>query len=131
MKAKYWILILVILLLVSSIWWSDLILKEEEPLYVAVSGAMSGKGEANGKAMVQGIQLYLDKINQEDGIQGRPIKLLIFDDQNQSTLAKEMALKITKQSSGGYRSLHQYGFYSSGTDLPRIWYASHFRFCNR
>ncbi|OAD22699.1 Extracellular ligand-binding receptor [Candidatus Thiomargarita nelsonii] len=59
---------------------------------------MSGKSEANGKAMVQGIQLYLDQINQQGGIHGRPVELLIFDDQNQPELAKEVALKITKES---------------------------------
>ena len=113
MKAKYWILILVvILLLVSSIWWSGFIL-EKEPLYIAVSGPMSGKSEMNGKAMVQGIQLYLDKINQQGGIHDRPIKLLHFDDQNHPELAKKVALQITKQS----QALAVIGHYTSSASL--------------
>ena len=105
-------ILVVILLLVSSIWWSGFIL-EKEPLYVAVSGPMSGKGEINGKAMVQGIQLYLDQINQQGGIHGRPIKLLRFDDQNQPELAKKVALKITKQS----QALAVIGHYTSSASL--------------
>ena len=111
MKAKYWVLVV---LLVSSIlaWWSGLF-SEKEPFYIAVSGPMSGKSEANGQAMVQGIQLCLDQINQQGGIHGRPVKLLIFDDQNQPEQAKEIALKITKQT----EALAVIGHYTSYASL--------------
>jgi len=115
MKAKYWLFILVVtLLLASSIFaWRSGLFSEKEPLYVAVSGPMSGKSEANGKAMVQGIQLCLDQINQQGGIHGRPVELLIFDDQNQPELAKEVALKITKES----QALAVIGHYTSSTSI--------------
>ncbi|MEN8215688.1 MAG: ABC transporter substrate-binding protein [Pseudomonadota bacterium] len=107
MKAKYWIFILVVTLLSSTFaWWSGLF-SEEEPLYIAVSGPMTGN---NGKAMLQGIQLYLDQINQQGG---RPIKLLSFDDQNRPELAKEVAIKIAKQS----QALAVLGHYTSSTSL--------------
>jgi branched-chain amino acid transport system substrate-binding protein len=107
MKTKYWIYLLIVTLLSSTFaWWSGLF-SEEEPLYIAVSGPMTGN---NGKAMVQGIQLYLDQINQQGG---RPIKLLIFDDQNRPELAKEVALKIAKQS----QALAVLGHYTSSTSL--------------
>ncbi|OAD20083.1 branched chain amino acid ABC transporter (substrate-binding protein) [Candidatus Thiomargarita nelsonii] len=97
MKSKYWIFFAVIILLFISlffIWKSDDFL-EKEPLYVAVSGPMTA---ANGKAMVQGIQLYLDQINQQGGIHGHPVKLLVFDDQNKPALAQKIALEIATQS---------------------------------
>jgi branched-chain amino acid transport system substrate-binding protein len=99
-KAKYWILISVVILLLASLTfaWRNLIF-EADPLYIAVSGPMTGSSEANGKAMVQGIQFYLDQINQQGGIHNRPVKLLIFDDQNKPERAKEIALKITNNSS--------------------------------
>ena len=115
MKAKYWIFILVITLLLASFTfvWLGGIFSKTEPLYVAVSGPMSGKSEVNGKAMVQGIQLYLDQINQQGGIHGHPVELLIFDDKNQPELAKEVAIKIAKQS----QALAVMGHYTSSTSV--------------
>ncbi|RKZ38753.1 MAG: hypothetical protein DRR16_17460 [Candidatus Parabeggiatoa sp. nov. 3] len=86
---------------------------DDKPLYIAVSGPMSGKGEANGQAMVNGIQLYLDEINLQGGIGGRPIKLLIFDDQNQTELAQKVAVKIANHS----EALAVIGHYNSSTSI--------------
>ncbi|MFK5968766.1 MAG: extracellular solute-binding protein [Candidatus Marithrix sp.] len=66
-------------------------------LYVAVAGPMTGKGKSDGLQMVQGVQLYLDKVNKEGGINGRKIELVAFDDQNNKELAKQKAAEIVKQ----------------------------------
>ncbi|MBE9563016.1 MAG: ABC transporter substrate-binding protein, partial [Proteobacteria bacterium] len=108
MTIKYWLLIIV-LLSALFIWWSGLLM--EKPIYIAISGPMSGTGENNGKAMVQGVQMYLDQVNQQH--YGRPIKLLQFDDQNKPELAKQNALTIAKQS----QALAVIGHYSSSTSL--------------
>jgi len=85
----------------------------KKPLYIAVSGPMSGKGEANGQAMVRSIQLYLDQINLQGGIHGHPVKLLTFDDQNQPELAEKNALEIAKNS----QALAVIGHYTSSTSI--------------
>ncbi|HID99560.1 MAG TPA: hypothetical protein EYP59_04630 [Thiotrichaceae bacterium] len=85
----------------------------DKALYIAVSGPMSGKGEANGQAMVNGIQLYLDQINLQGGIGGRPVKLLTFDDQNQTEVAQKVALKIANHS----EALAVIGHYNSSTSI--------------
>jgi len=92
-------------------WFS--LFSDEKPLYIAVSGPMSGKGETNGQAMVNGIQLYLDEINLQGGIGGRPVKLLIFDDQNQTELAQKVAVKIANHS----EALAVIGHYNSSTSI--------------
>ncbi|MDM8561282.1 ABC transporter substrate-binding protein [Candidatus Parabeggiatoa sp. HSG14] len=116
MKTKYWVFsLLIFLLLVLSIllWKSDDIFSKKEALYLAVSGPMSGKSKANGEAMLEGIQLYLDNINQQGGIDGIPVKLLIFDDKNQPALAKKNALEIVKNS----KALAVIGHYTSSASL--------------
>jgi branched-chain amino acid transport system substrate-binding protein len=85
----------------------------KKPLYIAVSGPMSGKGEANGQAMVRGIQLYLDKINRQGGIHGHPVKLLTFDDQGQAELAEKKALEMAKNS----KALAVIGHYGSSASI--------------
>jgi branched-chain amino acid transport system substrate-binding protein len=85
----------------------------KKPLYIAVSGPMSGKSEANGQAMVRGIQLSLDKINRQGGIHGHPVKLLTFDDQGQPELAEKKALEIAKNS----KALAVIGHYGSSASI--------------
>jgi len=109
MKIKYWLLIIILLFSASFIWWSGFLLTEE-PIYIALSGPMSGTSELNGKAMVQGVQMYLDQINQQGG---RPIELLQFDDQNQPDLAKQTALSIAKQS----QAVAVIGHYTSSASI--------------
>jgi branched-chain amino acid transport system substrate-binding protein len=85
----------------------------KKPLYIAVSGPMSGKSEANGQAMVRGVQLSLDQINQQGGIHGHPVKLLTFDDQGQAELAEKKALEIAKDS----KALAVIGHYGSSASI--------------
>jgi len=61
--------------------------------YIAVVGPMQ---TANGKAMVQGAQLYVEQINQQGGIDGKTIELLIFDD---TTNVKKTAKQVVNSSS--------------------------------
>jgi branched-chain amino acid transport system substrate-binding protein len=70
----------------------------KEPIYLAFIGPMSGEGAAAGKLMTQAIQLYLSTVNDKGGINGQPILLDIFDDQNDSATAKQQALEIAKQN---------------------------------
>jgi branched-chain amino acid transport system substrate-binding protein len=117
MKAKYyWIFSLLVILLVILpifLWKIGTFSSNNEPLYLAVVGPMSGKSEINGAAMVKGIELYLHEINQPGGIHGHPVKLLVFDDQNQPELAKKWALEIAQNR----QVIAVLGHYSSSTSI--------------
>jgi len=114
MKAKYWILlVLVLVILPIFLWKIGTFSSNNEPVYLAVVGPMSGKSEVNGAAMVKGIELYIDEINQQGGIHGQPVKLLVFDDQNQPDLAKKWALEIATNS----QVIAVLGHYNSSTSI--------------
>ena len=70
---------------------------DEEQFHIALVGPISGKSASAGKSHLQGIQLYIDNINQSGGIRGKKIQLDIFDDQNNKKKAKEMALEVVMQ----------------------------------
>ena len=54
-----------------------------KPIHIAVVGPMSGPDKENGQAMVKGVRLYIDELNNAGGVYGRKVKLRIFDDRNQ------------------------------------------------
>ncbi len=109
MKAKYMIVFLVAFFLVTglTVIWKNFL--ESETLYLAVAGPMAKR---NGDAMVQGVQLYLDKVNRDGGINGKQIKLLQFDDNNQADLAKKRALEIVNS-----KALAVIGHYTSDASI--------------
>ncbi|NJL58310.1 MAG: ABC transporter substrate-binding protein [Desulfobacteraceae bacterium] len=75
----------------------QMIKEDSEPIHIAMVGPLSGSGSSVGKSFKQGVQLYLDAINEKGGINGRKIFLDEFDDENDSKKAKEMALKLAEQ----------------------------------
>ena len=89
MRTKIWISIFVVLFVVMLAAGKHFF--RGEPLYIAVAGPM---GTSNGDAMIQGISMYLDKVNKAGGIAGKKVKLLQFDDKNEKEKAKEQALNI-------------------------------------
>ncbi len=86
--------------LIIAIWyaWQQTIQMKENTLYVAIAGPMTGSAAANGKAMREGVQLYLDQVNKSGGIAGKQLKLLAYDDQNKVDLAKQVAEEIATNS---------------------------------
>jgi potassium-dependent mechanosensitive channel len=71
-------------------------LQAGDNLTIAVTGAMSGKNAASGKSIVQGAQLYIDKVNRSGGVKGKKIELVIYDDTNNADLAETRAKEIVK-----------------------------------
>lgn len=69
-----------------------------DSIHVAVLGPMSGDNASVGKSFIQGINLYLDEINQEGKLAGKRVVLDIYDDQNKRSLAKEKALEVIKDN---------------------------------
>ncbi len=54
--------------------------------------------DTSGKEILMGINLHLNKINRQGGVNGRRVKLLILDDNNDKRMAKAAALQIADQS---------------------------------
>lgn len=70
-------------------------LQQKEPVCIAIIGPME---EANGKAMRQGVELYREQINKQGGIDGRKIKFLFQDDQNNADRAERIALELAEEN---------------------------------
>jgi len=69
-----------------------------DPIHIAFVGPLTGQGASEGHSLQQGIQLYLDMVNESGGIHGKKIVLDSFDDQNNTDIAKEQAEEIAKQN---------------------------------
>jgi len=67
-------------------------------LQVAVVGPMSGKDSEGGQAMLDGVKLYVAEINRLGGINGRKLKVLVYDDQNNVDIARKRAQEIARDS---------------------------------
>jgi branched-chain amino acid transport system substrate-binding protein len=67
-----------------------------QDVYVALVGDMS-PGSQIGEDTENGVRLCLDKINREGGINGRKIKLLVFDDKNDPKQAMKAASRIAER----------------------------------
>ena len=91
---------------------AGLFFQSQDVLYLAVAGPI-GEDNASGQEMVQGIQLYLDRLNHEGGVNGKKVELQIFDDQNDPEIAREVATKIAESSS----ALAVLGHFYSSTSL--------------
>lgn len=82
-----------LLLFVSA----GLFLRSQDAIYLAVVGP-TGEENASGREMIQGIQLYLDQVNNQGGVNGKKIKLEVFDDQNDRQTARQVATTIAESS---------------------------------
>jgi branched-chain amino acid transport system substrate-binding protein len=117
-KRLYWTaagMVILVMIVASLLVWKTRYsaAKDDNTLYIAAAGPMTGNGQANGKAIVQAVQLYIDQINHKGGIHGKQVKLLVFDDQNKVDLAKQVALEIATQS----KALAVIGHYYSSTSI--------------
>jgi len=65
-------------------------------IYIAMVGPLSGADHSTGKSFLKGINLYLDKINRQGGINNKRILLDIYDDQNNPALAEQQAHAIAQ-----------------------------------
>ena len=54
----------------------------QTPITIGVSLSFSGDFKDDGQAMKQGYQLWADTVNNQGGLLGRPVKLLILDDKS-------------------------------------------------
>lgn len=65
-------------------------------LYIAVAGPMSGSKKYKGLEILEPIKMYIEKINHRGGINGKTIKLLVFDDQDKVDIGLQKAKEIER-----------------------------------
>jgi len=69
---------------------------EINTIYIAMVAPLSGADHSTGKSFLKGINLYLDKINHQGGVNGKRILLDIYDDENNPQKAEQQAMDIAR-----------------------------------
>ena len=59
---------------------------------------LSGPGAPGGKTAVVGLQMAVDRINKNGGVNGRPFELVIVDDESKPDVARRKTEKIDRKS---------------------------------
>ena len=80
------ILVFLVIGVVVFIWFNN---RPKEPVRIGFLGVLSGVYSIEGVRSREGILLAVEKKNAEGGINGRPIELIIKDDQNIPEVAKQ------------------------------------------
>jgi len=113
-KKNRWFFIAVLILALIITVGVGTIFREPDAIYIAVAGPMSGPASFRGEDLVRSTQMYLDEINQDGGVNGKKLKLLIFDDEGKPELAKEKAREIVETTP----AIAVLGHYFSRTSIP-------------
>jgi potassium-dependent mechanosensitive channel len=95
---KLWLLILFAVSLFGVYLYDNIPKIEKDPVYLAFVGPMTGKSASNGISMERGVQLYVRKINEAGGINGRKVILDVYDDQNNPDLAEKAAKDLVAKN---------------------------------
>ncbi|MEM9539007.1 MAG: ABC transporter substrate-binding protein, partial [Cyanobacteria bacterium P01_E01_bin.42] len=96
---KQGLVIFALFLLVCStaIFWGTTN-KNNEPIYIAFAGPLSGANEFDGDSVVKGAQLAIDRINESGGVNNKKLKLLSFDDRGEAKIAVSKAKEIANET---------------------------------
>jgi branched-chain amino acid transport system substrate-binding protein len=87
--------------------------QDDDAWQIAIAGPMSGDNESLGRAMVNSVQLRVDEVNEAGGIDGKKIRIVIHDDQNDPDLARKVASEIAADG----RTLLVIGHRASGPSI--------------
>jgi branched-chain amino acid transport system substrate-binding protein len=68
-----------------------------EPILIGFAGELSGERADLGVAGRDGAQLAVDTINQQGGINGRPLKLIVKNDQGNPDTARQVDAELVKE----------------------------------
>jgi len=67
---------------------------QAKPFKIGTSQPLSGAGAAGGKTALVGVQMAADHINKSGGINGRPVSLVIADDESKPDVGRRKATKL-------------------------------------
>jgi branched-chain amino acid transport system substrate-binding protein len=101
--------VLIFFIIITTYYKPDLI-KEN---FVIAAVSMGGEHKLIGKGMLSGIHLYLDQLNRNGGINGRKVRLDVYDDKGDRDTAIKIAMEITKRN----KALVVLGHYFSDCSL--------------
>ncbi|NES18635.1 MAG: ABC transporter substrate-binding protein [Symploca sp. SIO3E6] len=85
----------------------------QDKITIAIAVPLTNTGEATqvaGKSMLQGVELYIKKVNQAGGIQGKRLNLQVYDDQAKPEVAEKIAGEVVRS-----KAVALIGHYSSST----------------
>jgi len=82
---------------------------QAKPYKIGTLQPLSGPGAAGGKTALVGLQMAVDRINKSGGINGRPIDLIVADDESKPDVARRKAEKLVVEDNidvqcGGFLS---------------------------
>src|SRR5215472_5667372 len=82
---------------------------ETKPYKIGTEQPLSGPGAAGGKTALVGIQMAVDRINNGGGINGRPVELVIADDESKPDVGRRKVEKMVVENNidaqvGGFLS---------------------------
>jgi branched-chain amino acid transport system substrate-binding protein len=66
----------------------------EKPYKIGSLQPLSGAGAAGGKTALVGLQMAVDRINKSGGINGRPLELLVADDESKPDVGRRKTEKL-------------------------------------
>src|SRR6267154_4604135 len=67
---------------------------QAKPYKVGTIQPLSGAGAAGGKTALVGVEMAVERINKSGGINGRPIELVVADDESKPDVARRKAQKL-------------------------------------
>jgi branched-chain amino acid transport system substrate-binding protein len=67
---------------------------QSKPYKIGTLQPLSGPGAAGGKTALVGVQMAVDRINRSGGINGRPVELVVADDESKPDVARRKAAKL-------------------------------------
>lgn len=68
--------------------------QEGEPILIGLQGPMTGDYAYEGQGFEQAVQLMVDKVNEEGGLLGRPVELIVEDDAGDPTQSALVADRL-------------------------------------
>jgi branched-chain amino acid transport system substrate-binding protein len=67
---------------------------QAKPFKIGTEQPLSGAGAAGGRTALVGVQMAVDRINKSGGINGRPIELIVVDDESKPDVARRKVEKL-------------------------------------
>src|SRR5438034_1729453 len=67
---------------------------QAKPYKIGTEQPLSGAGAAGGKTALVGLQMAIDRINKSGGVNGRPIELIVADDESKPDVGRRKVEKL-------------------------------------
>ena len=68
--------------------------KAADPIKVGMSLALTGTGAPAGKMLQAAIEIWRDDVNAKGGLLGRPVEIIVYDDQSNPAMVPNLYTKL-------------------------------------